>query len=152
MKVKITDIDWDTGDDRPELPSKALINIPEDVIGEFIVDAVSNKFGWCIKTCNYEIVSDGNAHHAGSGALLFLPADAAKGDKMNDEKYIDGVLHHRESDKSDWIPYTSEELSIMLQIERNNSELQYVRGQRDTIQEHIDKMKTMKDKLFSIPI
>jgi len=69
---------------------------------------------------------------------------------MNDEKVIDSVLHHRNSDKSDWIPYTVEELSIILQIERNNSELQYVRGQRDVLDEHLTKMKAMKERLFTI--
>ncbi len=64
MKVKVTNIDWDISGyegTKPQLPKSAIIDIPESVVGEFVVDAVSNKFGWCINSCNYEVISEGKA-------------------------------------------------------------------------------------------
>lgn len=65
---------------------------------------------------------------------------------MNEEKIINGVLHkHTELG---WIPYSQEELTLMLQLEKNHAEAQYVRGQRDALQEHVNKMKSLHDRLF----
>jgi len=57
MKVKVTDIDWDIGDDTPSLPKEVELNIDPIDVEEFIAEKLSNKYGWCINGCRYEIIN-----------------------------------------------------------------------------------------------
>ena len=62
-----------------------------------------------------------------------------------EEKIINGVLH-KHTDLG-WIPYTTEELTIMLQLERLNAKKQYHMGGRDACQKHLDKFKELMKKV-----
>jgi hypothetical protein len=57
MKVKVTDIDWDIGDDTPSLPKEVELDIDPIDVEEFIAEKLSNKYGWCINSCRYEIIN-----------------------------------------------------------------------------------------------
>jgi len=64
MKVKFTNIDWDTdGEEVGDLPTETVIEVDaadwsEDDIGEFGADWLSDKFDWCVISYNYEVVEE----------------------------------------------------------------------------------------------
>ena len=62
MKVKVTDIVYDTESDGEintdlDLPTEMIIDLGEDVdIEDEIADIISDKTGWCVEAYNYEIL------------------------------------------------------------------------------------------------
>lgn len=56
MRVKVTNIDWDIGDDTSSLPKEVELDIDPIDVEEFIAEKLSNKYGWCINSCQYEIL------------------------------------------------------------------------------------------------
>lgn len=55
MKVKLSNIDWDTDGENVDLPSEMIVDV--DDINE-AVDAASNITCWCINNANVEIVDE----------------------------------------------------------------------------------------------
>lgn len=61
MKVKVTNIDWDIKGyegKKPKLPKEVIVDIPRHHSDDFIVNEVSNKVGWCINSCNFEVIKE----------------------------------------------------------------------------------------------
>lgn len=61
MKIKITDIVWDVDDDDDvELPTEIVYNCDDNVsekdIDDSIVDLVSDDYGYCIDSLDYELI------------------------------------------------------------------------------------------------
>ena len=60
MKIKVTDIVYDTGgiiSTEMNLPSEMTLIINDSVdIETDIADAISDKTGWCVEGYNYEIL------------------------------------------------------------------------------------------------
>lgn len=61
MKIKITDIVWDVDDDDDvELPTEIVYNCDDNVsekdIDDSIADLVSDDYGYCIDSLDYELI------------------------------------------------------------------------------------------------
>ena len=58
MKVRFFDIQWDIDEgDEPELPSECVLELDDDMdLEEEGADALSDKFGWCVVSCSFEMV------------------------------------------------------------------------------------------------
>lgn len=66
MKVKVTDIVYDTRDicdghkwdqNELELPSEMIVEVDGIIdIESEVADAISDKTGWCVEGYNYEII------------------------------------------------------------------------------------------------
>lgn len=63
-KVKATDIEWDTdGKKISDLPDTTIIEIEhedDDDLEDLVADTLSDKFGFCIFSFNYDTVKDGD--------------------------------------------------------------------------------------------
>jgi hypothetical protein len=66
MKVRFFDIDWDISDscdelaavDAPELPTEVTLEVKDDAdLDEEGANLLSDKFGFCVNSLNYEILS-----------------------------------------------------------------------------------------------
>ncbi len=53
MKIKITNIDWDTDEHNVDLPQQVELEVDHE---DEIVDKLSDEYGWCIYKLNYEII------------------------------------------------------------------------------------------------
>ncbi len=53
MKIKITNIDWDTDKHNVDLPQQVELEVDHE---DEIADKLSDKYGWCIYKLNYEII------------------------------------------------------------------------------------------------
>ena len=61
MKVKAFDIDWDTDGEEVDLPNDTIIDVDvedDDDVSERVCDALSDKFGFCINHCQFEVLHD----------------------------------------------------------------------------------------------
>lgn len=68
MLVRFTDIDWDTTDEENEdieedfgnrLPKTVTLEVDDDVeLSTEGADVLSDKYGWCVNSFNYEIVPE----------------------------------------------------------------------------------------------
>lgn len=67
---------------------------------------------------------------------------------MREETIINGELYYRDDPNESWIPYSTEELTIMLQIERVNAERQYVKGSLEATEKANKLLKDLMDKLY----
>jgi hypothetical protein len=57
MKVKFCDISWDTDNETPDLPSEVTLEVDNDLdVPNDGADVLSDKFGWCVNSFNFEIV------------------------------------------------------------------------------------------------
>jgi hypothetical protein len=52
MIIKTSKIEWDTDGATPDLPQEVTIEVGSE---EDIADALSDKYGWCLKALDYEI-------------------------------------------------------------------------------------------------
>lgn len=60
----VTDIEWDTDEEDVDLPDNVEViasyddfcDINDDVeVGDFLVDCLSDTYGWCVMGCCFEI-------------------------------------------------------------------------------------------------
>ena len=61
MRVKVTNIDWDIKGyegKKPKLPKEVTVNIMRHRSDDFIINEVSNQVGWCINSCNFELITE----------------------------------------------------------------------------------------------
>ena len=58
MKIKVTNIVYDTGDESDlDLPTEMIVNVDGVIdIESEIADAISDNTGWCVEGYNYEIL------------------------------------------------------------------------------------------------
>jgi hypothetical protein len=57
MKIKVTNIIYDTDGESVDLPSEMIVNVDGIIdIDQEIADAISDKTGWCVGSYNYEIL------------------------------------------------------------------------------------------------
>jgi hypothetical protein len=57
MRIKVTDIVYDTDGESVDLPSEMIVNVDGIIdIDQEIADAISDKTGWCVGSYNYEIL------------------------------------------------------------------------------------------------
>lgn len=62
MKIKVTDIVYDTGDEEIavedlDLPTGMIVEVDGIIdIESEVADAISDKTGWCVQGYNYEIL------------------------------------------------------------------------------------------------
>jgi hypothetical protein len=58
MKIKVTNIVYDTGDESDlDLPTEMIVNVDGVIdIESEIADAISDSTGWCVEGYNYEIL------------------------------------------------------------------------------------------------
>jgi len=67
MKIKVTNIVWDTDGEIVDLPKEVIIDdIPEEDIRELAKDIgyydddvanyLSDRYGWCLETFNMEVI------------------------------------------------------------------------------------------------
>jgi hypothetical protein len=57
MKVKASNIDWDTDGETLALPNEVMVDMDEDAeISIEIADAISDRYGFCINSLVFEIV------------------------------------------------------------------------------------------------
>jgi|TARA_B100000287_G_C20365389_1_gene675560 hypothetical protein len=62
MRIKTTNIDWDTDNEQVDLPQVVELEIDgdNDEEGPYeIADKLSDEYGWCIRGLAYEIISGG---------------------------------------------------------------------------------------------
>ena len=64
MKIKITNIDWDTDGEKVKLPSEETFEINNDYIPDIIEDEMndylSDKYGYCMYSYDCEIIEEPN--------------------------------------------------------------------------------------------
>ena len=59
MKIKLFDISWDTDGLQIDLPSEVVMEVDEDIdLENEAADLLSDKFGWCVFGCDYEILPE----------------------------------------------------------------------------------------------
>lgn len=57
MKVRFFDIDWDTDGETEDLPTETTLEVDDDLdICEEGADVLSDTYGWCVNSFNYEEV------------------------------------------------------------------------------------------------
>jgi hypothetical protein len=57
MRIKVTNIVYDTDGESVDLPSEMIVNVDGIIdIDQEIADAISDKTGWCVGSYNYEIL------------------------------------------------------------------------------------------------
>lgn len=58
MKIRTTKIDWDTDGEAVDLPQAVTLIIPDEDMENptAVADALSNNFGWCVNSVEYEAV------------------------------------------------------------------------------------------------
>ena len=58
MKIKVTNIVYDTGDESDlDLPTEMIVNVDGVIdIESEIADAISDNTGWCVEGYKYEIL------------------------------------------------------------------------------------------------
>jgi hypothetical protein len=57
MRIKVTNIVYDTDGESVDLPSEMIVNVDGVIdIDQEIADAISDKTGWCVGSYNYEIL------------------------------------------------------------------------------------------------
>jgi len=59
MKVRFFNIDWDTDGEEVDLPLEAYApNVDNDIdLENDGADVLSDKYGWCVNSFSYEILS-----------------------------------------------------------------------------------------------
>lgn len=61
IKVKVTNIDWETDDEKVDLPKEDTINVKiysESELEDQIANALSEKHGWLVSSFNYEVLDN----------------------------------------------------------------------------------------------
>ena len=59
MKVRFFDIDWDKEHNVVDLPSETTMEVDENIdLEDESTDVLSDKYGWCVFRCNYEILPE----------------------------------------------------------------------------------------------
>ena len=57
MKVKAFNIDWDTGREEVDLPSRVTVEVADGFDCENdLADILSAKYGWLVGGCSYTII------------------------------------------------------------------------------------------------
>jgi hypothetical protein len=57
MKVKVMNIDWDTDGESVDLPTEVVVDMDADLeLSLEIANAVSDRYGFCINKCDFELV------------------------------------------------------------------------------------------------
>lgn len=60
MKVKLFNLIWDTDEEVVDLPDEVVIDLGEveddTDLHEMAMDIASEDFGWCINSCEFEII------------------------------------------------------------------------------------------------
>mgnify|MGYP006886080720 CR=1 FL=1 len=57
MKVRFSNIHWDTDGEEVDLPTEVTMNVEDDLDVELQgADVLSDEYGWCIFGFNYEIL------------------------------------------------------------------------------------------------
>jgi hypothetical protein len=58
MKVRFYDINWDTDGASHDLPKEVTMHVDDDIdVSLEGADALSDKYGWCINSFNFEILT-----------------------------------------------------------------------------------------------
>ena len=53
-KVRLFNIDWDTDGETVSLPTDVTVEVDEDFDAEEeAADLLTDKYGWCVKGCEY---------------------------------------------------------------------------------------------------
>jgi hypothetical protein len=69
MKIKTTSIDWDTDGEEVDLPQVVELEVEDE---DSIADALSDKYGWCISSLNYDILSRKWFALSGCGTMEYI--------------------------------------------------------------------------------
>ncbi len=58
MQVKFFNIEWDTEGEQVDLPNEVVRTVEDDLdVAMDGADALSDEFGWCIRSFEFEIIN-----------------------------------------------------------------------------------------------
>ena len=60
MEINVFNIVWDTDGEEVDLPTRCSVSVSKDAVDEFgidnvIADTLSDAYGWCHRSFNYQV-------------------------------------------------------------------------------------------------
>jgi hypothetical protein len=117
------DIDWDTDGEDVDLPSEVEFELDNDLDPSIDgANAISDKIGWCINSCNFDLVSTSSKRY------VIYGAEESKFEDQpmywnNEMGWVDlhnaDIIHHDEKDLNN-LPLGGEWVEVTITAGVNN--------------------------------
>jgi len=129
--VFVTDIQWDTDDQKVNLPKSIVVLVPEDTHNTELIDAVvnaaSDEKGYCIKSCSIPELDAGNNQSTKIILVAFdyqFFSNTSKSILVNSpESYCKSIIEFKKE-----VPYTNWHYKIFVDGDYDKVWLKYLLG------------------------